>query len=317
MKILVTGGAGFIGSNLCLLLRNSGYEVAALDSFDSYYSVDIKRRNAAELSKKDIEVFERDLAEDDIGDVLNDIDSIVHLAAQPGLASTTSWEDYCRNNILATHRLIEAVKTNGDIRKLIFASSSSCYGRHVADSEEVAPKPVSWYGVTKLAAEQEILAAHRSGDLSACVVRPFSVYGERERPDKLFPKLIHSVATDQAFPLYEGSDRHRRSFSYVGDVCEGILKCIQNWDKAKGEIFNLGTEQSFTTGEGIRIVEDIMDKQAIVEIQPTRSGDQASTSANIDKARAILGWVPQTSLREGLERMIHWYFEDSRNQASG
>jgi len=304
VKVLVTGGAGFIGSNLCFLLKETGYDVLGLDSFDSYYSVETKRSNAVDLEKHGIGTLTLDLAEDGLDEALDSVECVVHLAAQPGITLSVPWESYYRNNILATHRLVEAAKASQTIRRFIYVSSSSCYGRHVADTETSSPKPTSWYGVTKLTAEQEVLSAYRLGDLSSCSVRPFSVFGERERPDKLFPKLIKSVLSDQTFPLFEGSEKHLRSFSYVGDICSGILSCIRNWDKAEGEIFNLGAEQSFTTAEGIQIVEEIVGKKARIELRPSRPGDQTTTNANIDKARSVLGWEPKTTLRDGLERMI-------------
>ncbi len=158
------------------------------------------------------------------------------------------------------------------------------------------------------------MAAHRTGDLSACSLRLFSVYGERERPEKLFPKLIRAIDLDEEFPLFEGSLEHKRSFTYVGDICEGILAAIENWDKAEGEIFNLGTDHSFTTGEAIQTVEEIMGKKARLKMVPARPGDQKATHANIDKIRSRLGWEPKTSLRDGLERMVEWYMRDVRGK---
>lgn len=307
MKVLVTGAAGYIGSNLVLAMRERGLEVRAVDAFKDYYSPAIKRSNAACLAAKGVTVQEVDLAGDDLANLVEGCDGVVHLAGQPGLSSTTTWEAYNRNNVLATHRLLGASK---GVNFFVNVSSSSVYGIHATDTEEVAAKPASWYGVTKLAAEQEAMASCRGNGVPACSLRFFSVYGERERPEKLFPKLIRAIANDEAFPLFEGSLQHKRSFTYVGDICEGIFATIEQWDRARGEIFNLGTDQCFTTGEGIAIVESIMGKKAKIEITPARAGDQMATHANIDKIRERLSWQPKTSLDEGLGKMVAWYMDE-------
>jgi len=309
MLTLVTGAAGYIGSNLSLLLREKGHEVVGLDAFTDYYPVAIKRHTAERLDGAGVPVHELDLAESSLEAVLEGVDSVVHLAAQPGISATTPWSDYHRNNIVATHRLVEACKKVEGL-KFLNVATSSCYGLHATDAEDVAPKPASWYGATKLGAEQEALAMHRSGKLSAASVRLFSVYGERERPEKLFPRIIGAIANDEAFPLYDGSWDHKRSFTYVGDICEGIICALENWDKAQGEIFNLGTDACFTTGEAIEAVQEAMGKKANIDVKPPRPGDQAATHANIDKIRSRLGWEPKTGLVEGVERTVKWYMDE-------
>lgn len=309
MRILVTGAAGYIGSNLCGLLKGAGHEVLGLDAFNDYYSVAIKRSNEAALRDLGIGVWDMDLACDGLTSAFEGIDAVVHLAAQPGISSRTPWEDYNRNNVVATHRLLEAAISAG-VSRMVNVSSSSVYGLQATDSEESEPKPASWYGETKLAAELEIMGAYRLSGFSACSLRLFSVFGERERPEKLFPLLIRAIANDEAFPLYEGSLEHRRSFTYIGDICEGILAVLTNWDKSEGQIFNLGTDQCFTTGEAIGAVEKVMGKRAKIKRTPARLGDQAATHANIDKIRSILGWKPRTGLQEGVEKMVAWYMNE-------
>ncbi len=303
MRVLVTGAAGFIGSSLCLKLVESGFRVSGLDSFDSYYSPAIKRGTEAALAKEGIRIHELDLAADGLGAALAGIDAVVHLAGQPGISAATRKEDYERNNILATRRLLESARAAG-VGRFVNVSSSSVYGIRAMDAETTEPKPASWYGESKLAAESEAMRAHRDGALSACSLRLFSVYGERERPEKLFPRLIRAIGLGEEFSLFEGSEEHRRSFTYVGDVCDGILVTLANWSRAAGEIFNLGTDRSVTTGEAIRTVEEIMGRKAKINVVPARSGDQMATHANIDKIRSTLGWEPKTSLREGLERVV-------------
>ncbi|MDE0769839.1 MAG: NAD-dependent epimerase/dehydratase family protein [Opitutaceae bacterium] len=316
MRVLVTGVAGYIGSNLAFRAKECGFDVLGIDGFTDYYNPAIKRNTAKRLVAAGVEVLEGDLtaATSVMPPYLEGVDAVVHLAGQPGISEATPWEDYQRNNVLATNRLLEAVKRMGTSLKFVNISSSSVYGLHAMDRESAAPKPASWYGVTKLSAEQEVMAAQWSTDFSACSLRLFSVYGERERPEKLFPKLIRAIDLNLEFPLFEGSLEHQRSFTYVGDVCEGILATLGNWDRADGEIFNLGTDQCFTTGEAIRTVEEIMGKQANLKIVPQRLGDQKATHANIDKIGSALGWAPKTSLKAGLTKMVDWYMSEVKGK---
>ncbi|MDX2187614.1 MAG: GDP-mannose 4,6-dehydratase [Opitutaceae bacterium] len=312
MKILITGACGFIGTSLSLRLKKHGLTVVGIDCLNAYYNPELKRRNAEVLRANGITLHATDLASDDFP-TLDDVGVIVHLAAQPGISQTTPWEDYHRNNILATHRLLQAACAIKNLR-FINIATSSVYGLDATGSEETAPKPASWYGVTKLAAEQEVLAAHRSGHLSACSLRLFSVFGERERPDKLFPRLVRALMEDSELPVFEGSLAHRRSFSYVGDICEGIASVMHKWPDAAGQIFNIGTDKSFTTGEAIETAESITGKRVKIRQLPARPGDQTVTQANIDKIRSVLGWEPRTSLRTGLESMIAWYATDIKGK---
>lgn len=313
MKLLITGAAGYIGSNLASKAKAAGYEVAGIECFTDYYSPEIKRDNEKRLKEIGVDIVESDLAEDALDCVLESVDCVVHLAGQPGISKSTSWSDYNRNNVVATHRLIEASRRSG-VSRFVNISSSSVYGIRAMDTEVGEPKPASWYGETKLAAELEVMGTFRSSGFPTCSLRLFSVYGERERPEKLFPKLIRSIDEDLEFPLFEGSLEHQRSFTYVGDICEGILITIKNWDKAEGEIFNLGTNQCFTTDKAIRTVEEIMGKKARLKTLPARPGDQKATHANIDKIRSRLGWEPSTSLQEGLERMVKWYGDEVKGK---
>ena len=160
--------------------------------------------------------------------------------------------------------------------------------------------------MTKLAAEQLALAAQRDAGFPACSFRLFSVYGPRERPDKLYPRLIHSILEDEPFLLFDGSEQHQRSFTYVGDIVDGLLAALSHTDRCIGEIFNLGIETAITTGEGIRIVERIIGRPARIERRPPRPGDQTRTQANIAKARAVLGYNPVTPPEVGLAEAVRW-----------
>jgi nucleoside-diphosphate-sugar epimerase len=306
MRILVTGSAGFIGSHLAERLAREGHQVRGMDCLTDYYSPELKEINQAAVEKAGAEVFQSNLARDDLEHAVRDAEVVYHLAAQPGISDSTPFEEYVRNNIKGTYRLLEAVRTQPALKMFANISTSSVYGAHATDPEDAPPKPTSYYGVTKLAAEQLVLAYHRDKGLPACSLRLFSVYGERERPEKLYPKLIRSILENREFPVYEGSEQHRRSYTYVGDIVEGLLSALNHLDTVNGEIFNIGSDTQITTGEGIRIVEEILGRPARKVYRPRRSGDQLNTHANIEKARRVLGYDPKTRPREGLQAEVEW-----------
>lgn len=309
MNILVTGSAGFIGSHLCERLVALGHKVVGIDCYTDYYARELKELNAKDIKDRGVETLELDLSKDDLGPVIKDIEVVYHLAAQPGISSTTPFETYMKNNIISTQRLLNVAQVSGGIKGFVNIATSSIYGKHATDNEEKVPKPTSYYGVTKLAAEQLALALYRDKGFPACSVRPFSVYGERERPEKLYPKLINSILEDKEFPLFEGSEKHLRSYTYVGDIVDGLVSILGNLDVCLGEIFNLGTDTAITTGEGISIVEDIIGRKAKISIKPKRAGDQQETHANIEKARKVLNYQPRTTPKEGLAKEVAWYKE--------
>lgn len=307
MNILVTGAAGFIGSHLAERLAALGHTVRGLDCLTDYYDRSLKEMNVGALKSKGVAFLPLDLAVDDLGEAVQDIGFIYHLAAQPGISATSTFETYARNNITATYRLLEAVKMSPSLRGFVNISTSSVYGAVATGSEDSEPKPTSYYGVTKLAAEQLVLAYTRDREFPACSLRLFSVYGPRERPDKLYPKLIRGLLEDRPVPLFEGCEQHRRSYTYISDIVDGLVAVLDNWERCVGEIFNIGTDTSITTGEGIRIVEEIVGRRVKVDRKPKRAGDQKETRANIEKARRVLGYSPTTTPREGLERTVEWY----------
>lgn len=181
------------------------------------------------------------------------------------------------------------------------------YGADASGNETTEPRPTSAYGVTKLAAEQLVLAAARDAGFPACSFRLFSVYGPRERPDKLIPILIRSLLEGRPMPLFEGSEDHRRSFTYVGDIVDGLVAALAEPERCYSEIFNLGNTEEVSTGEVIRLVEEIVGREVEVERRPRRAGDQLRTCADIRKARAVLGYAPRVGPREGLERTVAWF----------
>jgi nucleoside-diphosphate-sugar epimerase len=307
MRILVTGAAGFIGSHLCERLKADGHDVLGVDSFAPYYSRALKELNADALRQAGIEVARRDLASDRVEDLLDGVEVIYHAAAQPGISAGVPFDDYLRNNIVATQRLVEAAMRRPELKCFIYLSTSSVYGRLATCPEEAEPKPTSHYGVTKLAAEQIVLALAREKGLPACSLRLYSVYGPRERPEKLYPRLIHSILSDREFPLYEGSLEHSRSFTYVDDITRGCAAVLDHLEACRGEIINLGSRTEITTRRGIEIVEGILGKRARFKALPPRPGDQLRTQADTAKAERLLEYAPGTRAEEGLRREVAWY----------
>ena len=310
MNILVTGAAGFIGSHTCERLISLGHTVTGIDNFSPYYDRDLKQLNADQIRKTGVTLIEADLRSAALAEMLpTKIDVLFHFAAHPGISATSSFEDYYTNNIIATQRLLNVFETRSYKPFIVNIATSSIYGLEATLTEDQAPLPASWYGVTKLAAEQLVLAYSRRAIIKGCSLRLYSVYGPRERPDKLYTRLIKNGLNDESFPLFEGSEKHLRSFTYVQDIVDGIVSVIENQDVSDGEIFNLGTEEENTTATGIATAEKILGKKITIDHKPARPGDQSRTKANIDKARKLLNYNPQTSLEDGLKAQVAWYRE--------
>jgi nucleoside-diphosphate-sugar epimerase len=318
MKILVTGAAGFIASHAAERLQALGHEVVGLDNFSNYYDVSLKLLNANALNAKGITIKKVDLRFAEQFQALpTDFNYIFHFAAQPGISSTSSFEDYLENNVVGTKNLLDFALKNQNLALFVNIATSSIYGIHATFDEMETPAPASFYGVTKLAAEQLVLASSRLGQLKACSLRLYSVYGPRERPEKLYTKLIANAFHNVPFPLFKGSENHLRSFTYVQDIVDGVVSVIGAEDLVNNEIINLGTEEENTTRLGIEIVEQILNKKIDIQIVEARVGDQLRTKAIIDKARRLLGYNPKTSLYEGLKSQVQWYQENFCSTTSG
>lgn len=308
MKILVTGVAGFIGSHTAERLLDMGHQVIGVDNFCDYYSVELKQMNAKAVTSKGAKIITMDLRESTDYELLSkDFDYIFHFAAQPGISQTSTFEDYFSNNIIGTKHLIDFALDCKNLKMFVNIGTSSIYGLEATYPENIAPKPASHYGVTKLAAEQLVLQKSREKQMPSCSLRLYSVIGPRERPEKMYTKLIDLGLKDEPFPLYEGSDKHLRSFTFVGDIVDGIVSVMGAEDKVNGEIFNLGTEVEHTTQDGIDAVGQVIGKEIKIEIKPKRAGDQLRTKANIDKARRLLNYNPETTLLESVRAQVEWY----------
>lgn len=311
MTILVTGAAGFIGSHTAERLLGLGHEVICIDNFNTYYDIDLKKLNAKTVEEKGGTFVVMDLRnEEDYKKLPSSVDYIFHFAAQPGISSTSTFEDYFTNNVIATKNLIDYALSCEGLQLFVNVGTSSIYGLEATFTEDIAPKPASHYGVTKLAAEQLVLQKSREQQMKACSLRLYSVIGPRERPEKMYTKLIANGLNNEAFPLYNGSDKHLRSFTYVGDIVDGIVSVVGNEEKVDGEVINLGTEVEYTTQEGIDAVAEVLGKEIKIDVVPKRAGDQNRTKANIDKARKLLNYNPQTSLLDSIKSQVAWYKEN-------
>jgi nucleoside-diphosphate-sugar epimerase len=308
MKILVTGVVGFIGSHTAERLQRLGHDVVGVDNFNEYYDLNLKQLNAKAVERSGVLIIKADLRSENLHEVLpTDINYIFHFAAQPGISQSSTFEDYFTNNIIATKNLIDYALQCNDLKLFVNIGTSSIYGLEATFPESIAPKPASHYGVTKLAAEQLVLQKSREKQFLSCSLRLYSVIGPRERPEKMYTKLIDLGLKGDPFPLFEGSATHLRSFTYVDDIVDGIVSIIGKESVVDGEIINLGTEVEHTTQDGIKAVEEVLGRKIKINNVPKRAGDQLRTKANIDKARKLLDYNPQTTMIESVRYQVEWF----------
>ena len=297
MRYLVTGAAGFIGSHLAEALQAAGHEVVGVDCFTDYYDPALKEENA-----RGLDVRRLDLAEDELD--LDGIDGIFHLAGQPGVKSFGDvFPLYLRRNVLATQRVFETAAAAGV--RVVFASSSSVYGeaeRYPTD-EDVPPRPVSPYGITKLACEHLARAYASSFELDAVVLRYFNAYGPRQRPDMAFTRIVEALAAGGSFTLF-GDGEQSRSFTYVADVVEATVLAMEK--APSGTTLNVGGGQEATMNETIAILERIAGRTLDLRREEAVAGDQRRTKADSARARQVLGWEPRTTLEDGLAAEWAW-----------
>jgi nucleoside-diphosphate-sugar epimerase len=316
MECIVTGAAGFIGSHLCERLLNDGHRVTGVDCFTSYYSRSAKDHNLSALrGRKHFTFLELDLSQDPLDFALNGVEWLFHLAAMPGLVkSWTNFDEYNTHNIMATQRLLEAVKESPTLNRFIYASTSSVYGRFASGDESMPLRPSSPYGVTKLAGENLCRIYNDEFDLPAVILRYFSVYGPRQQPDMGYHKFIRAVLDRELIPL-TGDGSQVRGNTYVSDCIDATVAAVNT---VPGETFNVGGGQLVSVLEVIRKIEKITGKSAKIQRLPERTGDQRYTGADIGKLGRHTGWKPVVDIDEGLARQVAWQSQtvSSRNMVA-
>jgi nucleoside-diphosphate-sugar epimerase len=313
MRILVTGAAGFVGSHLCERLVRDGHEVVGIDAFVGSYGEDIKRENLRELDGHPCFKFRRlDLRTDPLDDVVEGIDVVVNEAAVAGLAP--SWADldlYATCNVVGLGRLVEAVRRAG-VRRFLQISTSSVYGLEAVGDEERPKRPSSPYGVTKLAAEHLVLAHCDAFGLPASILRYFSIYGPRQRPDMAYHLFTEALLDGRPITIH-GDGEQSRSNTYVDDVVEATVRAIDG--AAVGEAYNIGGGSSLTVNRALAILGEIIGAEPEIRHEPTSPGDQRHTMADTTKARRAFGYRPSIEPEEGLRRQVEWHRD--RRRAGG
>jgi UDP-glucuronate 4-epimerase len=297
MRYVVTGAAGFIGSHLLRSLLERGHEAVGWDAFTDYYELALKEENAAGLPVERI-----DLVEDDLD--LSGVDGVFHLAGQPGVRSFGGvFPTYVRQNILASQRLFEAAVAGGT--RAVFASSSSVYGDAAAfpTPEDTVPRPISPYGITKLAAEHLAQSYGSEFGLGCVVLRYFTIFGPAQRPDMAFTRMVTALAEGRPFELY-GDGTQSRSFTYVDDVVEATIVAMER--APAGAVYNVGGGVEVSMLQALEVLGRIAGRRLEVVRTPRVEGDVKRTAADTSRIQGDLDWKPGTPFEEGLEAQWRW-----------
>lgn len=315
-QILITGGAGFIGSHLCEALLQRDHQILCLDNFNDYYDPKIKRDNLRGLlGKANYQLVEGDILDQGfLRQVFEStrIDTIVHLAARAGVRPSIQDPPlYQKVNVQGTVNLLEAAKDFG-VQKFIFASSSSVYGRNkkVPFSEaDVVDHPISPYAASKKAGELVCYTYHHLYALPVTCLRFFTVYGPRQRPDMAIHKFTKRIFQQDKIALY-GDGRSRRDYTYITDIIQGICKSI---DRCTGyHIYNLGESKTIELLTLVELISTALGKKADIGFLPQQAGDVPVTFADISKAREELGYRPQVEIEQGIEKFVRWFTDFAR-----
>ncbi len=312
MKLLVTGGAGFIGSHLVEKLLADGHQVAILDDFNDFYDPQIKRQNIAAVADQ-ITVHHADLRDARaVNDVFHreEIDTVIHLAARAGVRPSIGHPQlYYDTNVNGTLHLLEAARTVG-IDRFIFASSSSVYGlsKTVPFSEDLhLTQTVSPYAATKIAGEFLCSTYSHLYRMRIVALRFFTVYGARQRPDLAIHKFTRRIWNGQAIDQF-GDGTTRRDYTYIEDIIQGVMASL-GYDGPLFDIFNLGESETIQLKDLIAAIEDALGRKAKINRLPEQPGDVPLTCADISKARRLLGYQPATPLHAGLPRFVEWFHQ--------
>jgi UDP-glucuronate 4-epimerase len=315
MKILVTGGAGFIGSHLAEKLLTAGHNVAILDDFNDFYDPQIKHANIVGFAK-DVRLHHADLR--DSAAVRNvfhreKFDTIVHLAARAGVRPSIALPQlYYDTNVNGTLHLLEAGRMTG-VERFIFASSSSVYGvcKTIPFSEDQhLTQTISPYAATKIAGEFLCSTFSHLYQMRVVALRYFTVYGPRQRPDLAIHQFTRKIHAGKPIDQF-GDGTTRRDYTYIDDIIQGTMAAL-TYDGASFDIFNLGESQTIELQELIAAIEKALGKKAKINQLPEQPGDVPLTCADISKARKLLGYNPTTALQDGLPRFIEWFLQSAK-----
>lgn len=310
MVKLITGVAGFIGSHTCESLLEQNDEIVGIDNFDPYYNRKLKEKNIEKIKNKPNFHFEKcDIRnEEKIKKIFNNhnIQKIIHLAARAGVRqSVKNPRPYEEINILGTINLLELAKEK-NVKSFIFGSSSSVYGEtNEIPFKENGPKnPISPYATSKLSAEKFCKTYHRLHDLNVTILRFFTVYGPRQRPEMAIHKFTRLIDKGEKIPVY-GDGSSKRDYTYVDDIVAGINKALEKDHDC--EVFNLGNNKTVKLEKLISIIEEKLGKKAEIDRKPMPKGDVPITYADITKAKKLLDYNPKTPIEKGIEKFIEWY----------
>jgi UDP-glucuronate 4-epimerase len=314
---LITGGAGFIGSNLIRHLYNQDSEIniTCIDNFDPFYSPDIKHFNIRDFNNKsNFRLLTNDLGKTSTNDlkslVKEPVDLIIHMAAKAGVRpSIQNPSAYVQSNVTGLQNLLDFAKEK-NIKQFVFASSSSVYGinDHFPWKEDEQLLPISPYAMTKLSGEMlGHVYTHLFG-IRFIALRFFTVYGPSQRPDLAVHKFTKAILDEKPITMY-GNGETSRDYTYVDDIISGVVAAI-HYDKSIFEVINLGNNYSISLKELVKNIEETIGKKAIIENLPEQPGDVPKTFADISKAKKLLGYTPDTKLKDGLKKFYQWFLEN-------
>jgi UDP-glucuronate 4-epimerase len=316
-NILVTGGAGFIGSHLVRhLLAEDAWNVGVVDNFNDFYSPEIKRRNINSfLNDSHFKLYENDICDDESLQAVfadNKFDVIVHLAARAGVRpSLEEPKLYAETNINGTLNLLEMAREFG-VKQFVFGSSSSVYGENCkvpfSENDKVA-EPISPYAATKIAGEMLCHTYSHLYNIRTICLRFFTVYGASQRPDLAIHKFARLISANKPIPVF-GDGKTRRDYTYIEDIIQGVRAAI-DYDKSIHEVINLGESQTVELHELISLLEKNLEKKAIIERKPMQPGDVPQTFADISKAKELLNYYPQTKIEKGIAKFVEWFNTNS------
>lgn len=316
-RALVTGCAGFLGSQLAERLLASGLEVIGIDCFTDFYPRPLKERNIGDLQQNPaFDLQERDISCDPIDDLVEKANVIYHLGAQAGVRGSfgDGFQIYLRNNVRGTQRLLEAAVRH-PVEAIVYASSSSVYGNAESHPtpESAARAPVSPYGMTKCATEDLAGVYRRNHGLHVVGLRYFTIYGPRQRPDMAFARFVAAGLSGEPISIL-GDGLQIRDFTYVDDVIDATLLAAQRGDG--GAVYNIGGGTPVTLLDAVHLIEERIGHPIAIEYRDSARGDARQTAADTSRAREELGFSPSVSLEEGLARQVEWTMGRSRAEAN-